>query len=127
VTCNPGGIETGGSAITNYYAQSSSDNGVTWSTAQAMGVSTRSYTFTGLTAGATYKFRCYATNEMGNSPTITSNSITITAVGQRYRGASETQPNTYQPMTIASRYDGTNWVPITVSKKYTNGQWVDFV
>jgi len=122
VTCGIAPIETGGSAVTHYYFEKSLD-GTTWDTTTDS-VLTRSATFTNLTGGATYYFRCYATNEMGNSlKTTVSGPVFIPSAGQRYDGS------VWNKVGTAKRYDSTTsqWVGLTVTKKYTGGAWVDFV
>jgi hypothetical protein len=66
---------TGGSAITGYVVQRSS-NGRTWSTAATVAASARSYTASGLTNGTRYYFRVVARNAVGNGPA----SATVSAI-----------------------------------------------
>jgi hypothetical protein len=68
----------GGAGITGYYAQASSDDGATWGAVRQMSGQTTS--FTSLISGATYRFRVYATNEMGSSSVSTSGSTFIPTV-----------------------------------------------
>jgi hypothetical protein len=44
-------------------------------------MSSQAYTYTGLTIGVTYLFRVYAANSTGNSATVASSGVTITADG----------------------------------------------
>ena len=61
-------ISNGGSALTDYTVQYSSDSGGTWTTF-ADGVSTAtSTTVTGLSAGTSYTFRVLAKNAIGDGP-----------------------------------------------------------
>ena len=55
----------GGSAITNYSIQHSSDSGSTWSGAFSTGSTSTSHTVTGLTNGTVYVFRVAAVNALG--------------------------------------------------------------
>lgn len=106
-----------GAAITGYFIQSSADNGVTWSVAQQM--TNLSYTFTGLTPGATYKFRAYAVNEMGMSAYAETPSTFVPAGGRRWTGTQ------WLPTAIAKRWNGTAWVDLTVAKRWDGTKWVD--
>jgi titin len=51
--------------ITGYLLQSSTNGGVSWSTAISTGNTSTSYTFTGLTANTLYNFRVAAVNDAG--------------------------------------------------------------
>ncbi len=53
------------SPITGYTVQSSSNGGISWSTAIALDSNARSYTYSGLTNGTTYTFRVNAVNALG--------------------------------------------------------------
>ena len=55
----------GGSAITNYSIQYSSDGGTSWSTALLTGSTSANFTVTGLTNGTTYIFKVAAKNSAG--------------------------------------------------------------
>jgi hypothetical protein len=57
-------VSDGGSAITGYYVQNSTDNGVNWSTAILVGV-VLTYQWTGLTNGTSYIGRVAAVNAFG--------------------------------------------------------------
>lgn len=107
----------GGAGITGYYVQASPDNGVTWLSAQQM--TNLSYTYTGLTPGATYKFRAYAVNEMGAGAFATTPSTFVPAGGKRWTGT------VWQPTQTAKRWTGTQWVDLTVAKRWTGSAWVD--
>lgn len=66
----------GGSAITDYVVQYSSDSGSTWLTF-ADGVSTTaSSTVTGLTNGTSYLFKVSAKNSVGTGSAVTSSAVT---------------------------------------------------
>lgn len=116
VTVTAGNSSDGGAAISNYYVQASADNGSTWLTAQTM--TAQSYTYTNLTGGATYKFRVYSTNEMGNSAFTTSASTFIPSGGKRYNGT------TWVSTGTAMRYNGTTWVTIGTAKRFDGSTWV---
>lgn len=118
VTVNVGSSATnGGSTITNYFVQYSTNSGSTWSTAVATTGGT--YTFTSLTAGLTYRFRAYATNVTGNSAFTTATDIFVPAGGRRYDGA------TWASTGTAKRYDGTTWIDLTTAKRYNGTTWQD--
>src|SRR5207244_3378784 len=65
--------DNGGSAITGYKIERSSDGGTTWTTLVAnTGSTATSYSDTGLTRSTTYAYRVYAINSVGtNSPSNT--------------------------------------------------------
>jgi hypothetical protein len=117
VTVNVGtSASTGGSTITGYFVQYSTNGGSTWSTAQA--TTAGSYTYTNLTAGLTYAFRAYATNAVGNSATV-STSIFVPAGGKRFDGTS------WASTATAKRYDGSTWVDLTIAKRFDGTVWAD--
>lgn len=66
---------TGGSAITSYTVQYSSDSGSTWTTFSTA-PTTNSVTVTGLTNGTSYVFKVLATNGIGSS-SYSSNSTAV--------------------------------------------------
>ena len=107
----------GGSPITGYFVQYSTNGGSSWSTAQAM--TAQSYTYSGLTAGLTYRFRAYATNVTGDSDYATAADLFLAAGGKRYDGT------TWNATTTAKRFDGTTWVDLTIAKRYNGTSWVD--
>ena len=65
----------GGTSITGYVAQYSTDSGTTWNRAAAISASVRSFTFTGLTGGISHMFRVSALNAIGESQA----SVAVTA------------------------------------------------
>ena len=72
-------ISNGGSALTDYTVQYSSNSGGTWTTF-ADGVSTAtSTTVTGLSAGTSYTFRVLAKNAIGDGPYSTASATVATA------------------------------------------------
>lgn len=128
VTVTSGSAAGNGATVTAYYAQQSSDNGVTWKSAAGTLngsdlMTAQSITYSNLLGGATYKFRVYAVNEMGSGATTTSASTFVPSGGKRYNGSSFVNAST------ASRRNESNtaWVPMTITKKYVNGAWTDFV
>jgi hypothetical protein len=106
-----------GAGISAYYVQASPDNGATWLSPQLM--TNRSYTFNGLTPGATYKFRTYAVNEMGAGSVALSASTFVPAGGRRWNGTA------WIPNQIARRWNGTAWVELTKAKRWNGTAWVD--
>lgn len=118
VTVTVGASATnGGTAITNYYVQYSTDSGSTWSTAQV--VSGGLYTYNNLTPALTYVFRAYSTNAVGSSATTSSSSLFVPAGGKRYDGTSFTST------TVAKRWSGSAWVDLTTAKRWNGSAWVD--
>lgn len=118
VTVTVGAPSTnGGSVVTGYYVQYSTNSGSTWSTAQLM--SGQTYTYTGLTAGLTYRFRTYAVNATGNSTFTTAADLFVPAGGRRYDGTA------WNSTATAKRFDGTNWVDLTIAKRFDGTSWVD--
>jgi fibronectin type 3 domain-containing protein len=61
--------DTGGSALTGYVVEQSTDGGVTWTTAAT--TATPSTTLTGLTNGTTYSYRVRANNSVGSGAAST--------------------------------------------------------
>jgi len=68
----------GGSAITGYIVQQSTNNGSTWTTAATTTSASRSVRIDGLAAGTSYAYRVLAVNAVGNS--APSNTVTLTPV-----------------------------------------------
>lgn len=116
-TISIGTSANNGAGITAYYVQASPDNGSTWLSPQLM--TNQSYTYNGLTPGATYKFRSYAVNEMGSGAYATTASTFVPAGGKRWTGTA------WQPTATAKRWTGTQWVDLTTAKRWTGTQWVD--
>lgn len=117
LTVTAGTSADNGATVTGYSCQVSADDGVTWGTAQAM--TSQSVSLTALTGGATYKFRVYSTNEMGNSGFTTSASVFIPSGGRRWNGTA------LVPTTLAKRWNGTAWVDLTIAKRWNGTSWVD--
>lgn len=116
-TISIGTSANNGAGITAYYVQASPDNGSTWLSPQLM--TNQSYTYNGLTPGATYKFRSYAVNEMGSGAYATTGSTFVPAGGKRWTGAA------WQPTATAKRWNGTAWVDLTTAKRWSGSAWVD--
>ena len=119
LTVTSGSSLANGAAITGYRAQQSPDNGVTWQNAAGtVGgsdlMTSQAITYSNLVGGATYKFRVFATNEMGSGATTTSSSVFVPSGGKRYDGT------TFVNASKANRRNETNtaWVPIATTKKY---------
>jgi hypothetical protein len=81
--------------------------------------SSNTYTYSGLTPGANYTFRVYATSTEGTGGTTTSSSVFLPSGGKIYTGTA------WVPTTVAKIYTGTAWVPITTAKIYTGTSWVN--
>ena len=116
-TISIGTSSNNGAGITAYYVQASPDNGTTWLSPQLM--TNQSYTYNGLTPGATYKFRSYAVNEMGSGAFATTGSTFVPAGGKRWTGTA------WQPTATAKRWNGTAWVDLTTAKRWSGSAWVD--
>lgn len=121
VTVTSGSAINSGATITGYYAQQSPDNGTTWQNAAGtVGgsdlMTSQSITYSGLTGGATYKFRVFAANEMGSGATTTSSSVFVPSGGKRF----DPITNTFINASTASRRNAANtaWVPLSTTKKY---------
>lgn len=106
----------GGSAITGYFVQYTTD-GSTWSSPQAM--TSQSYTYTSLPAALTYTFRVYTTNSTGNSATTSSAQLFVPAGGRRWDGTD------WVSTTTAKRWDGSAWVDLTTAKRWDGTTWTD--
>jgi hypothetical protein len=91
----------GGSSITGYKIQFSTDNGATWQGLQSTSSSTFSYDYSGLTNGTTYLFSVRAVNSVGDGPdqspalSATPNFATVT-------GGTLTSDSTYYYRTFTS-------------------------
>jgi len=57
----------GGSRITGYRTEYSTDGGATWTTSEVISVSSRSISYTNLVGGVLHKFRVFAINAVGTS------------------------------------------------------------
>jgi hypothetical protein len=117
VTVSPSS-SNGGSAITGYGVQSSSD-GITWSSPQTVGSSGGSTVFMDLAPALTYTFRAYATNAVGNSAFATSSGVFIPAGGKRWNGSA------WNATTIGRRWTGTEWTNITVARRWNGTDWTE--
>ena len=69
-------LSIGGSAITDYVIEASTNAGVTWSVMPDAVSLLRTASFSGLTAGVAYQFRVRAINAGG--PSVPSNTVTLT-------------------------------------------------
>lgn len=93
----------GGATISSYTVERSTD-GVTWVSPQ--NITSGTYTYTNLTPGLSYQFRSYATNSTGDSATITSASVFVSAYGRRYVTASITGATSGATTTFTSNSHG---------------------
>jgi hypothetical protein len=102
--------DNGGASITSYTVQYSLNSGSY--TGDQHGGST---TFVNLLPG-TYKFRAYATNSIGNSPTSTTGNVIVLAGGKVWNGTSWTSDNlkvwggSAYAQGTAKVWDGSSWV-----------------
>jgi hypothetical protein len=84
-------VSNGGSAITNYAVQHSSNSGSTWSTAVLVGSASTTYAVTSLSNGTSYIFRVAAINTIGTGPYSTASStVTPATVPDAPTGVSAT-------------------------------------
>jgi hypothetical protein len=79
----------------------------------------QSFTYTGLTPGATYRFRTYAVNEMGSGAFATSAPTFVPAGGKKWTGTE------WQVTNTAKRWNGAAWVDLTTAKRWNGSAWVD--
>jgi len=79
---------SGGSAITDYVIEQSTDGGSTWSTLSDGTSSATSYVVTGLTNGSSYSFRVSATNVIGTGTVSSSASGTPAVAAASSSGGS---------------------------------------
>lgn len=108
----------GGTAITSYSVQYSSDGGTSWRTAQTM--TSQSYTYANLSASSTYLFRVYSTNATGISTyTQTASGTYMPVGGKRWNGTTFINP------PKAQRWNGTSWVDLQTAKKWNGTAWID--
>ncbi len=94
-------ISNGGSAITDYTVQYSSDSGSTWLTFTDGVSATASTTVTGLSAGTSYTFRVLAKNAIGDGPYSTASAevATATAPGAPGTPTPTASQNTQVPLS----------------------------
>lgn len=113
------GTATSPVTVSNYYVQYASDADAyaTWSSAQVM--SSRSYTYTSLVRGRTYKFRTYAVSSEGSGPSTVSSTLFYPAGGKRWDGTA------FVATATAKRWDGTAFVQLTTAKRYDGTSWVN--
>ena len=116
VTLTGGGSPSnGGSTITGYYVQRSSD-GVTWTDTQTINSGT--YTYLNLTSATTWIFRIWCVNSIGRSAYTNSYGVFVPAGGKRYDGTA------FQTTSISRRFDGTAWNDIATAARFDGTNWV---
>jgi fibronectin type 3 domain-containing protein len=71
----------GGSAVSSYRVEQSTDAGATWSTVVSLTGDSLSYTVQGLTNGTDYQFRVTAINSAGASPVATAGAMPMAPAG----------------------------------------------
>ena len=118
VTCGTSASD-GGNTITGYYVRYSKDGGA-YTTGVAM--TSRSYTYSGLTPGSSYVFQVYSTNADGNSAGRAATAVVIVAPLKLYN---TNAAGAWDFAETAKRFNGTTWVNLTVSKRYNGSAWVD--
>ncbi len=72
-------VSNGGSAITDYVVQYSSNSGSTWTTFADSASATTSAAVTGLTSGTSYVFRVLAQNAIGDGPYSAASAAVVSA------------------------------------------------
>lgn len=121
VTVTTGAASANNATVDAYYAQASSDNGITWGSDVLMTQSGANYTvpFTNLTGGKTYAFRARAHNEMGYGAYSTAvANVFVPAGGKRFDTTLPT-PAFVNVGTVNRRNEtNTAWVGLTNTKKY---------
>ncbi|WP_430868344.1 fibronectin type III domain-containing protein [Demequina aurantiaca] len=125
---------TGGSPVTGYGVDFSSDSGASWSTAiaPAAGLTARNYTVTGLTNGTAYVFRVVAANAVGSSgwsatsasytpPTlparvtgVAASNATSTSLGVTWTAPDGGGAPILEYAVLRSTNGGASWIPGTV-------------
>src|SRR5437867_3545495 len=90
--------DNGGSAITGYKIERSTDGGSTWSTLVAnTGISGTTYSDIGLTHGTTYTYRVSTMNSIGTgSPSSTASATTLAVTASLLNGLSATTVSSSQ-------------------------------
>src|SRR2546426_948620 len=97
--------DNGGSAITGYMIERSTDGGSTWSKLVAnTGITGTTYSDIGLAHGATYTYRVSAINSIGTgSPSSTASATTLAVTASPLNGLSAT--------TVSSSQINLSWAP----------------
>jgi hypothetical protein len=117
----------GGTPILTYRIEKrvSEDFETTWSAwgdAVVIPANQPVYLYNNLALQKTYQFRALATNEMGNSESLTqSNAVYLPTIVKIRDGLVFRLPNDYK------RYDAQigTWIGLSTYKRYFNGQWVN--
>lgn len=93
---------SGGSAITDYVIEQSTDGGSTWSTLSDGTSTATSYVVTGLTNGSSYSFRVSATNVIGTGTVSSSASGTPAVAAASSSGGSSSVTQTPASPVVAT-------------------------
>jgi len=120
----------GGSTVTDYSVQYSSNSGATWSTAALTGSTSTSYTVTGLRNGSGYIFRVAAVNAVGvGTYSAPSTSSTPRTVPDAPSGVTATTGNTQVSLVwqIPAENGGSNITDYVVQYSSNGGAtWLTF-
>jgi hypothetical protein len=117
LTVTAGTSAANGATVTSYSCEASPDDGATWLGSDPM--TSRSLFFEGLQGGATYRFRVFSANEMGESSRTTSSSVFVPSGGKRWNGSA------FVPTSVARRFTASGWQDLTVAKRFTASGWED--
>jgi hypothetical protein len=117
LTVAAGTSAANGATVTSYSCEASPDDGATWLGSDPM--TSRSLFFEGLQGGATYRFRVFSANEMGESSRTTSSSVFVPSGGKRWNGSA------FVPTSVARRFTASGWQDLTVAKRFTASGWED--
>ena len=115
ITVTVNGVSSPAGTATYYVAYSKDGAAYTGTQSGTSNV----YTFSGLTPGANYVFRAYATNSDGTGGTTYATSVLLPSGGKLWNGTA------FVNCTTTKLYNGTSWVNITIAKRYDGTNWVN--